>query len=161
MLSSSFSTLSIDKATGPRVSSSPARASVRLLSTRGSFSVQWRSQMSSSSIRLESARKVFDEITQEKVSDWNVMVSGYWRCGNKDEACKLFDMMFESETNVVSWTVMITGLAKLKDLERARWCFDQMEEALRLFNDMLRLGVRPNETTRVLLVVIFPWLIHW
>lgn len=71
---------------------------------------------------------MFDEITQEKVSDWNVMVSGYWRCGNKDEACKLFDMMFESETNVVSWTVMITGLAKLKDLERARWCFDQMGE---------------------------------
>lgn len=35
------------------------------------------------------------------------------------------------------------------------------EEALRLFNDMLRLGVRPNETTRVLSVVIFPWLIHW
>ncbi|CAF1925542.1 BnaC05g10750D [Brassica napus] len=77
---------------------------------------------------VESARKVFDEITQEKVSDWNVMVSGYWRCGNKDEACKLFDMMFESETNVVSWTVMITGFAKLKDLERARWCFDRMGE---------------------------------
>lgn len=87
---------------------------------------------------VESARKVFDEITQRKVSDWNVMVSevsdwnvmvsGYWRCGNKEEACKVFDMMFESESNVVSWTVMITGFAKLKDLERSRWCFDRMGE---------------------------------
>ncbi|KAL0704123.1 hypothetical protein Bca4012_070548 [Brassica carinata] len=41
---------------------------------------------------VESARKVFDEITQRKVSDWNVMVSGYWRCGNKEEACKVFDI---------------------------------------------------------------------
>ena len=77
---------------------------------------------------VESARKVFDEITQRKISDWNVMVSGYWRCGNKEEACKVFDMMFESESNVVSWTVMITGFAKLKDLERSRWCFDRMGE---------------------------------
>ncbi|CAH8252304.1 unnamed protein product [Arabidopsis lyrata] len=122
---------------------------------------------------VESARKVFDQITHRKGSDWNVMISGYWKYGNKEEACKLFDMMPEGKIDVVSWTVMITGFAKLKDLENARRCFDCMpeksvvswnamlsgysqngftEETLRLFNDMLRLGVRPNETTWVIVI---------
>ncbi|AEE29168.1 Pentatricopeptide repeat-containing protein [Arabidopsis thaliana] len=120
---------------------------------------------------VESARKVFDQISQRKGSDWNVMISGYWKWGNKEEACKLFDMM--PENDVVSWTVMITGFAKVKDLENARKYFDRMpeksvvswnamlsgyaqngftEDALRLFNDMLRLGVRPNETTWVIVI---------
>ncbi|WZY97773.1 hypothetical protein YC2023_070102 [Brassica napus] len=47
MLSSSSPTPSIDKATGPRVSSPPARASERRLTTRVSFYVQWRSPTSS------------------------------------------------------------------------------------------------------------------
>ncbi|KAL9306129.1 unnamed protein product [Arabidopsis thaliana] len=120
---------------------------------------------------VESARKVFDQITHRKGSDWNVMISGYWKCGNKEEACKLFDMM--PENDVVSWTVMITGFAKVKDLENARRYFDRMSEksvvtwnamlsgyaqngftndTLRLFSDMLRLGVRPNETTWVIVI---------
>ncbi|KAF8099245.1 hypothetical protein N665_0247s0028 [Sinapis alba] len=77
---------------------------------------------------VDIARKLFDEITQRKVSDWNVMVSGYWRCGNKEEACKMFDMIPENEIDVVSWTVMITCFAKLKDLKSARWYFDRMPE---------------------------------
>ncbi|KAG7591659.1 Pentatricopeptide repeat [Arabidopsis thaliana x Arabidopsis arenosa] len=122
---------------------------------------------------VESARKVFDQITQRMGSDWNVMISGYWKCGNKEEACKLFETMPENKTDVVSWTVMITGFAKLKDLENARRCFDRMpeksvvswnamlsgyaqngftEETLRFFKDMLRLGVRPNETTWVIVI---------
>ncbi|XP_010496099.1 PREDICTED: pentatricopeptide repeat-containing protein At1g14470-like [Camelina sativa] len=124
---------------------------------------------------VESARKVFDQITQRTGSDWNVMISGYWKCGNKKEACKLFNMMPENEIDVVSWTVMITGFAKLKDLENARRYFDMMpeksvvswnamlsgyaqngftEETIRLFDEMLRLGVgvKPNETTWVIVI---------
>ncbi|KAL1203646.1 Pentatricopeptide repeat-containing protein [Cardamine amara subsp. amara] len=122
---------------------------------------------------VESARKVFDQITQRMGSDWNVMISGYWKWGNKENACKLFDMMPKNEIDVVSWTVMITGFAKLKDLDNARRYFDLMpeksvvswnamlsgyaqngftEETMRLFNDMLRLGVRPNETTWVIVI---------
>lgn len=122
---------------------------------------------------VESARKVFDQITHRMGSDWNVMVSGYWKWGKKEEACKLFDMMPQSKIDAVSWTVMITGFAKLKDLENARRYFDRMpeksvvswnamlsgyaqngftDETLRLFNDMLRLGVRPNETTWVTVI---------
>ncbi|CAA7037577.1 unnamed protein product [Microthlaspi erraticum] len=122
---------------------------------------------------VESARKVFDQITQRICSDWNVMISGYWKWGNKEEACKLFDTMPQEKTDVVSWTVMITGFAKIKDLENARRCFDLMpeksivswnamlsgyakngftEEALRLFSDMIRVGVRPNETTWVTVI---------
>ncbi|XP_023632876.1 pentatricopeptide repeat-containing protein At1g14470 isoform X2 [Capsella rubella] len=122
---------------------------------------------------VQSARKVFDQITHRVGSDWNVMISGYWKWGNKEEACKLFDMMPENDTDVVSWTVMITGFAKLKDLENARKYFDLMpeksvvswnamlsgyaqngftEETIRLFNDMLRFGVKPNETTWVIVI---------
>ncbi|KAL0723453.1 hypothetical protein Bca4012_038052 [Brassica carinata] len=84
---------------------------------------------------VESARKVFDEITQRKVSDWNVMVSGYWRCGNNAEASKVFDMMPECETDVVSWTAMITGFEGYAQN-------GSTEETLGLFNDVLRLGVK-------------------
>lgn len=122
---------------------------------------------------VESARKVFDQITHRICSDWNVMISGYWKWGNKEEACKLFDTMPRNKTDVVSWTVMITGFAKLKDLENARRYFDRMpeksvvswnamlsgyaqngftEEALRLFSDMMRLGARPNESTWVTVI---------
>ncbi|ESQ35360.1 hypothetical protein EUTSA_v10009648mg [Eutrema salsugineum] len=122
---------------------------------------------------VESARKVFDQITRRMCSDWNVMISGYWKWGKKEEACNFFDIMPENKTDAVSWTVMITGFAKLKDLKSARWYFDQMqeksvvtwnamlsgyaqngftEETLRLFNDMMRLGVKPNETTWVIVI---------
>ncbi|XP_021895252.1 pentatricopeptide repeat-containing protein At1g14470-like [Carica papaya] len=39
----------------------------------------------------EIARKVFDEMSSRKVADWNSMISGYWKWGNEEEACRLFN----------------------------------------------------------------------
>ncbi|KAL9246088.1 hypothetical protein vseg_019667 [Gypsophila vaccaria] len=117
------------------------------------------------------ARKVFDEMPERGVADWNVMVSGYWRWGMGVEARELFKAM--PVRNVVSWTCMVTGFSRVKDLESARWYFDRMpernvvswnamlsgyaqngyeEEALRLFGVMLDAGVKPDERTWVVII---------
>jgi pentatricopeptide repeat protein len=122
---------------------------------------------------IEFARKLFDEMSDRTVADWNVMISGYWKCGNEEEASKVFRMMGEwgISRNVVTWTAMITGYAKKGDLKIARMYFDKMpersvvswnamlsgyaqggepHEALRLFHDMLSFGnVEPDQTTWV------------
>eukprot|EP00257_Ricinus_communis_P016585 XP_015574795.1 pentatricopeptide repeat-containing protein At1g14470 [Ricinus communis] len=115
---------------------------------------------------IENARKLFDEMTERSLADWNSMICGYWKCGNETEACSLFSMT--PERNVITWTAMVTGFSKIKELDSARKYFDDMpvknivswnaiisgyaqngfvEEALKLFNHMIRLGVQPNETT--------------
>ncbi|KAK1568570.1 hypothetical protein Q3G72_026111 [Acer saccharum] len=121
---------------------------------------------------VELARKVFDEMTDRTVVDWNSMISGYWKWGFEAEVCGLFDMM--TERNVVTWTAMVSGYAKRKDLVSARRYFDAMpeknvvswnsmlsgyaqngfaEEGLKLFYDMTNAGeVEPNETTWVIVV---------
>ncbi|KAD4179583.1 hypothetical protein E3N88_28174 [Mikania micrantha] len=39
---------------------------------------------------IEFARRVFDEMPERMVADWNSMISGYWRWGNDVEAGSLF-----------------------------------------------------------------------
>lgn len=118
--------------------------------------------------KMDGARKVFDEMPERVVADWNAMISGYWKWGYEEAACELFGLM--PERNVVSWTAMVTGFSKVKDLERARRYFNQMPErtvvswnamlsgyaqngfeemAMGLFDEMLRDGVMPDETTWV------------
>ncbi|XP_058767201.1 pentatricopeptide repeat-containing protein At1g14470 [Vicia villosa] len=126
---------------------------------------------------IEFARKLFDEMTDRTVADWNVMISGYWKCGDEDEASKLFYLMGEQQSirrNVITWTTMISGYAKNKNLKTARMYFDKMpersvvswnailsgyaqgrapQETVRLFNDMLSSGnVEPDETTWVTVI---------
>ncbi|XP_071693238.1 pentatricopeptide repeat-containing protein At1g14470 isoform X2 [Rutidosis leptorrhynchoides] len=121
---------------------------------------------------VEFARKVFDEMSDRKVADWNSMISGYWRYGNDVEAEKLFNLM--PERNVITWTAMVTGYSKARDLVTARRFFDLMpeknvvswnamlsgysqneyaEETLELFKKMCSGGgVQPNETTWVAVI---------
>lgn len=117
------------------------------------------------------ARKLFDEMPERTLADWNSMISGYWKWGDEVEARRLFNVM--PEWNVVTWTSMVTGYAKKGDLESARRYFDEMpeksvvswnamlsgyaqngfaEKALRLFDDMINAGVQPNETTWVTVI---------
>ncbi|KAL2664888.1 hypothetical protein GLYMA_02G223800v4 [Glycine max] len=119
---------------------------------------------------IELARKLFDEMPDRTAADWNVIISGYWKCGNEKEATRLFCMMGESEKNVITWTTMVTGHAKMRNLETARMYFDEMperrvaswnamlsgyaqsgaaQETVRLFDDMLSSGNEPDETTWV------------
>ncbi|KAK7411668.1 hypothetical protein VNO78_03103 [Psophocarpus tetragonolobus] len=122
---------------------------------------------------IELARKLFDEMSDRTVADWNVMIAGYWKCGNEEEASRVFCMMGESEKNVITWTTMVTGHAKMRNLNAARMYFDKMpersvvswnamlsgyvqsgaaQETVRLFNDMLSSGNEPDETTWVIVL---------
>lgn len=117
---------------------------------------------------VQLARKLFDEMPDRTVADWNSMIGGYWKWGYEDEVCTLFNMM--NERNVVTWTSMVSGYAKMNDLVRARWYFDAMpeknvvswnamisgyaqngfaEDGLRLFDEMIDFGFAPDETTWV------------
>ncbi|KAK1430034.1 hypothetical protein QVD17_12496 [Tagetes erecta] len=120
---------------------------------------------------VEFARKVFDEMPERTVADWNSMISGYWKWGNEVEAGNLFSLM--GERNVITWTAMVTGYSKARDLVNARRYFDRMpeknvvswnamlsgysqngfaEEALKLLNEMVIDGVRPDDTTWVAVI---------
>ncbi|KAJ0024357.1 hypothetical protein Pint_08535 [Pistacia integerrima] len=61
----------------------------------------------------------------------------YNKCGSVDRASKAFVEM--STRTLISWTSMITGFAN----------HGQSQQALRLFEDMLVAGVRPNQVTFV------------
>ncbi|KAF9609815.1 hypothetical protein IFM89_018669 [Coptis chinensis] len=121
---------------------------------------------------LELGRKVFDEMPERAIADWNSMVSGYWKWGYKDDAVGLFSLM--PEKNVVSWTAMVSGCAKCGDLENARMYFDMMpeksvvswnamisgyaqegfvEQAIELFKEMREdARIQPDDTTWVTVI---------
>lgn len=117
------------------------------------------------------ARKLFDEMPDRAVADWNAMISGYWNWGDVVEARCVFDLM--PERNVVSWTAMVSGYSKCGDLESAQRVFEQMPErsvvswnamlsgyaqkglvaeGLKLFEEMMDAGFRPDETTWVTVI---------
>ncbi|XP_077231841.1 pentatricopeptide repeat (PPR) superfamily protein [Tasmannia lanceolata] len=120
---------------------------------------------------IDVARKLFDELPDRTIVDWNSMVSGYWKWGDEAGARRAFDSM--PERNVISWTAMVSGYSKSGNLENARRLFDEMpertvvswnamlsgyaqngfaEEGLRLFEEMMDAGVRPDETTWVTVI---------
>lgn len=117
------------------------------------------------------ARELFDEMSERNVVDCNAMISAYWNWKDEFEAKRLFDLM--PEKNVITWTAMVSGYSKMKDMVNARRYFDQMpeksvvswnamisayaqngypKEALSLFDEMLNVGVRPNDTTWVAVI---------
>ncbi|WOL13223.1 pentatricopeptide repeat-containing protein [Canna indica] len=67
----------------------------------------------------------------------NALVNMYAKCGRIDQARKVFDEM--SHKDVYTYTSMILGFAM----------HGRGEDALELFADMLRIGVKPNEVTFV------------
>ncbi|KAJ8620144.1 hypothetical protein MRB53_028673 [Persea americana] len=98
----------------------------------------------------------------------NAIVHMYARCGDMDDARRLFDKMPQQDT--VTWNVLITQLAKRGKMEVARELFDGMPEksmaswttmiaryakcgkpgeAIHLFGEMEEAGVKPNKVTIV------------
>lgn len=76
--------------------------------------------------RLNSARKLFDEMPQRSVVSWNAMIAGYAKNGKVDDARLLFDKMLQRD--VVSWNGMITGYTQNGRIEEARELFDKMPQ---------------------------------
>lgn len=122
--------------------------------------------------QLETARRLFDEMTEPSTADWNSMIYGYWKWGVELKARELFNAV--PAKNVITWTSMVTGYAKMGDLEMARKYFESMPEksvvswnamlsgyaqngmqkaAMELFEEMASSGsVRPNEKTWVAVI---------
>ncbi|CAN6482442.1 unnamed protein product [Victoria cruziana] len=86
--------------------------------------------------RVQSARELFDEITERNVVAWTAMITCYAKLGDVDAARVLFDEM--PERDVVCWNAMIDGYAQ----------HGKCSEALALFRVLLReVNVKPNEAT--------------
>lgn len=64
-----------------------------------------------------------------------VLVDMYAKCGDLKNAYLIFDMM--QDRNVISWTALICGAAQ----------HGHGNEAMAIFNEMVRTGVKPNELT--------------
>ncbi|KAL5720876.1 hypothetical protein ACHQM5_013505 [Ranunculus cassubicifolius] len=93
--------------------------------------------MYSKCVRINEARRVFDEMPQRDVITMNAMISGLCRCCLVDDAMQVFDNM--SSRDVGSWNSVISGLAMNYDGARA----------LRFFEKMRVEGVRGDVMTMV------------
>jgi ATP-dependent DNA helicase HFM1/MER3 len=119
---------------------------------------------------LDRGTKIHEEIIrcgfQSDVFVGSALVDMYCKCGNLEDARKVFDKM--SERNVVSWTAMIAGYTQNEDTAEALKIFEEMpkrsvvswnamiagiaqnghfSEALKLFQQMQLSGVKPNLDT--------------
>ncbi|KAK6115251.1 hypothetical protein DH2020_007520 [Rehmannia glutinosa] len=131
--------------------------------------------MYSKSGKLESARHVFDIISEKDVYTWNSMIGGYCQAGYCGIAHDLFKQMRKSGVlpNVITWNVMITGYIQNGDEDQAMDLFHGMEKsggvkrdtaswnaliagylqhgqkdkALRIFRKMQSFGIKPNSVT--------------
>ncbi|CAK7324481.1 unnamed protein product [Dovyalis caffra] len=65
----------------------------------------------------------------------NTLIDMYVKCGCLENARRVFDEM--ADPTVVSWSAMIAGLAMHGEAEEALW----------LFSEMIKLGVKPNGVT--------------
>ncbi|KAL8059192.1 hypothetical protein ABFS82_03G068200 [Erythranthe guttata] len=126
--------------------------------------------------KLDSARRVFDTMSEKDVYTWNSMIGGYCQAGYCGVAHDLFKQMQESGfilPNVVTWNVMITGYIQNGDEDEAMDMFNTMEKiggvkrdtatwnaliaglldhgqknkALGIFRQMQSCGVKPNSVT--------------
>ncbi|CAM8915609.1 unnamed protein product [Rhodiola kirilowii] len=86
---------------------------------------------------LESARRVFDEMTDRDVISWTSLIVAYAKSGDMDAANELFGAMPMKDT--VAWTAMVTGYAQNA----------KPKEALGLFENMQNAGVKTDEVTLV------------
>ncbi|KAK7374473.1 hypothetical protein VNO80_07903 [Phaseolus coccineus] len=75
---------------------------------------------------LDSAKKVFDEMSVRSRVSWTAVIVGYARCGDMGEARRLFDEM--EDRDVVAFNAMIDGYAKTGCVDLARELFDEMGE---------------------------------
>ncbi|KAM1310045.1 hypothetical protein PS2_006679 [Malus domestica] len=75
------------------------------------------------------------------------LMVAYSKCGEMDDAYKIFSMM-QGVQSVVTWTALITGYLQNGGKEKA----------LKLFCQMSREGVRPNDFTYSAILMVYPSL---
>ncbi|KAL1334761.1 hypothetical protein AAHE18_11G200600 [Arachis hypogaea] len=87
--------------------------------------------------RVHGAHKLFNESSHRDVVSYNAMVHGFVKSGEITRERELFDEMLERDS--VSWGTMIAGYGN------AKLCY----EAIHLFNEMIGLGIRPDNIALV------------
>ncbi|CAN4114876.1 unnamed protein product [Withania somnifera] len=117
---------------------------------------------------IDKARSLFDSMPQKNEVSWTVMISGYVENERFDEAKDLFQKMPAKNKNVVAMTAMVVGYSKEGRVDEGRILFDGIlfkdnvaynamisgyaqnglsEEALKLLVEMLRMSLRPDQTS--------------
>ncbi|KAF5198396.1 Pentatricopeptide repeat-containing protein [Thalictrum thalictroides] len=81
---------------------------------------------------LESARRLFDRISQRDAVSWNSMIDAHVKNGEIEMACRIFRQM--EMKNVISWTSVIAGCVG----------GGLFKEAIDLFHEMQFAGVKPD-----------------
>ncbi|XP_020572679.1 pentatricopeptide repeat-containing protein At5g66520-like isoform X2 [Phalaenopsis equestris] len=94
------------------------------------------SHMYSSYGNIDAAELLFDSSYSDQIS-WNIMISGYLKCGFVDKARRTFHSM--PHKDLVSWSTIISGYAQ----------HGSFSDTLNLFHEMQIRGIRPDETTLV------------
>ncbi|PKA61398.1 Pentatricopeptide repeat-containing protein [Apostasia shenzhenica] len=84
---------------------------------------------------METAQKLYDEMSPKNMVASTAMVFGYCKIGEIEIARSIFDQM--ADKDLVSWSAMISGYAES----------ERPAEALRLFNELLAKGMRPDRIT--------------
>lgn len=94
------------------------------------------------------ALKVFDEIPCKNIVSWNIWFKVLVQSGDVSSARQLFDEM--PERDVVSWNSMISGYAS----------YGLFENALGVFLEMQKYGIRPSGYTFSILVSYVEFAFH-
>ncbi|KAL0919112.1 hypothetical protein M5K25_011187 [Dendrobium thyrsiflorum] len=84
---------------------------------------------------LNSACKVLDVMMKPDEFSLSALITGFVKCGRHDDARRIFDSRHDPGTAL--WNSMITGYAS----------YGHLEEALNLFERMMRKGVNPDSST--------------
>jgi pentatricopeptide repeat protein len=114
----------------------------------------------------QSARKVFEEMSQPNVVAWNAVITACFRCGDVEGAWGLFQRM--PIRNLTSWNVMLAGYVKAGEFGLARKVFYEIpmrddvswstmivgfaqggsfDDAFGFFRELMREGIRPSEVS--------------
>ncbi|KAK2357528.1 Pentatricopeptide repeat-containing protein [Trifolium repens] len=114
----------------------------------------------------QSARKVFEEMSQPNVVAWNAVITACFRCGDMEGAWGLFQRM--PIRNLTSWNVMLAGYVKAGEFGLARKVFYEIpmrddvswstmivgfaqggsfDDAFGFFRELMREGIRPSEVS--------------
>ncbi|XP_049380596.1 pentatricopeptide repeat-containing protein At4g02750-like isoform X2 [Solanum stenotomum] len=117
---------------------------------------------------IDKARLLFERMPHKNEVSWTVMISGYVENECFDEAKELFQKMPDKNENVVAMTAMVVGYCKEGLVEEGRILFDGIlfkdnvaynamisgyaqnghsEEALKLLVEMLRMSLRPDQSS--------------
>lgn len=89
--------------------------------------------------RIKEGKSVHEHLLRSRFRDYQVVLNSvvnmYAKCGCLEDARKVFDEM--PVRDVVTWTALITGFSQ----------HERYGEALRLFPEMLNVGLEPNHFT--------------